>query len=62
MSDFDNGSANRNTLGRIADITGNHWSSGTGRGANEALIAGGNSSGGDFVWNGTEWLLSGVHS
>ncbi len=62
MSDFDSGQADNNTLGRIADFTGNQWSSGTGLGANEGLIAGGDSGGGDFVWNGTEWLLSGVHS
>jgi hypothetical protein len=46
-----------NTLGRIAGLT-----SGMGVGANEALIAGGDSGGGDFVWNGSEWLLTGVHS
>ena len=62
MSDFDSGQTKNNTLGRIADITGNKWNSGTGLGANEGLIAGGDSGGGDFVWNGTEWLLSGVHS
>ncbi|OEZ58485.1 trypsin [Duganella sp. HH105] len=63
MSDFDDSNnPNRNTLGRIADVTGNKWSSSNGRGALEALIAGGDSGGGDFVWNGTEWLLSGVHS
>ncbi|GJJ04037.1 hypothetical protein RugamoR64_45750 [Duganella rhizosphaerae] len=62
MSDFDDGTAARNTLGRIAGVTGNQWSSSTGRGADEALIAGGDSGGGDFVWNGKEWLLSGVHS
>lgn len=62
MSDFDSGQANNNTLGRIGDITGNKWTSGTGLGAKEGLIAGGDSGGGDFVWNGTEWLLSGVHS
>lgn len=38
------------------------WSSGTGLGVEEALIAGGDSGGGDFVWSGSEWLLSGVHS
>ncbi len=62
MSDFDNGTAARNTLGRIAGVTGNNWTSDTGLGAREGLIAGGDSGGGDFVWNGTEWLLSGVHS
>ena len=62
MSDFDDGTALHNTLGRIAAATGNNWTSSTGRGPNEALIAGGDSGGGDFVWNGKEWLLSGVHS
>ncbi|MTW31837.1 trypsin-like serine protease [Pseudoduganella danionis] len=62
MSDFDNGTAARNTLGRMAGVTGNNWTSDTGLGAREGLIAGGDSGGGDFVWNGTEWLLSGVHS
>jgi hypothetical protein len=62
MSDFDDGGSNRNSLGRIAGLTGNAWSSGLGQGANEALIAGGDSGGGDFVWNGKEWLLSAVHS
>jgi hypothetical protein len=62
MSDFDDGTAQHNTLGRIAGATGNNWTSSLGLGANEALIAGGDSGGGDFVWNGTEWILSGVHS
>ncbi len=62
MSDYDDGTAGHNTLGRIAGETGNQWASGTGLGHNEALIAGGDSGGGDFVWNGSEWLLSGVHS
>lgn len=46
-----------NTLGRITGLTSNQ-----GIGMNEALIAGGDSGGGDFVWNGSEWLLTGVHS
>lgn len=66
MSDFDNadGRAANNTLGRIAAVTGNAWASGTGLGANEALIAGGDSGGGDFVWDAAsgQWLLSAVHS
>ncbi len=64
MSDFDSGTANNNTLGRIAGATGNTWTSGTGLGANEALIAGGDSGGGDFVWDAAsgQWLLSAVHS
>lgn len=51
-----------NTLQRVANLTGNLWSSSVGLGENEAIIAGGDSGGGDFVWNGSEWLLSGVHS
>jgi hypothetical protein len=66
MSDFDNanGSATNNTLGRIAGVSGNAWTSNTGLGANEALIAGGDSGGGDFVWDAAsgQWLLSAVHS
>ena len=62
MSDFDNGSAALNTIGRMGDAIGGAWTSGTGLGTIESLIAGGDSGGGDFVWNGSEWLLSGVHS
>ncbi|RFP09334.1 PEP-CTERM sorting domain-containing protein [Duganella sp. BJB488] len=62
MSDYDDGSAAHNTLGRIAGVSGNGWRSGSGLGANEALAASGDSGGGDFIWNGSEWLLSGVHS
>ncbi len=62
MYDFDSGTANNNSLQRIADMTGNQFSSGLGLGANEALIAGGDSGGGDFVLVNGQWLLSGVHS
>jgi hypothetical protein len=64
IADYDSltNKANHNTLQRLAAITGNQWSSSQGLGMNEALIAGGDSGGGDFVWNGSEWLLSGVHS
>lgn len=62
LFDFDNGTQTHNTLGQIAALTGNGWTSSTGLGADEALVAGGDSGGGDFVWNGSEWLLSGVHS
>lgn len=63
MFDFDNpnGTGN-NTLGLIASATGNQWASGAGLGANEAIIAGGDSGGGDYVWTGSQWVLSGVHS
>ncbi|MYM67663.1 trypsin-like serine protease [Pseudoduganella sp. FT55W] len=62
MSDFDDGTAAHNTLGRIGAEIGAGWTSGTGLGVKEALISGGDSGGGDFIWSGTEWLLSGVHS
>ena len=63
MSDFDRTSnPNNNTLQRVANSIGGTWTSSNGLGADEGLIAGGDSGGGDFVWNGTEWLLSGVHS
>jgi hypothetical protein len=56
VADFDSGRARRNTLGRIPGLT-----SSTG-GTIESLITGGDSGGGDFVWNGSEWLVTGVHS
>lgn len=54
-----------NTLNRIAAITGsNAWTSGLSLGEREAMIAGGDSGGGDFVWDpvGGRWLLTAVHS
>ncbi|XVJ71672.1 MAG: trypsin-like serine protease [Rhizobacter sp.] len=54
--DFDNGTANQNTHCQIYLVCG------AGLGINEALIAGGDSGGGSFVWDGTQWLLAGVHS
>ncbi|MTV39810.1 trypsin-like serine protease [Duganella radicis] len=62
MSDYDDGTNAHNTLGRMSDVVGGGWTSGIGLGSQEALIAGGDSGGGDFVWNGSEWILSGVHS
>jgi secreted trypsin-like serine protease len=66
VSDFDSYNlsdpARYNTLDRIAALTGGSWTSSAGLGADEALIAGGDSGGGDFVWNGSEWVLSAVHS
>lgn len=61
VADFDNGTSTNNTLERVAALTGNQWSSGLGV-ENEAMITGGDSGGGDFFWDGSEWLLTGVHS
>lgn len=63
MYDFDDAANpdSRNTLQRLADATGQAWASG-GAIAGEGLTAGGDSGGGDLVWNGREWLLSAVHS
>ncbi|MFG6448294.1 trypsin-like serine protease [Roseateles sp. BYS180W] len=62
LFDFDNGTQTNNALARVGEQFGVNWDSNTGQGANEGLIAGGDSGGADFVWNGTEWLISGVHS
>jgi hypothetical protein len=66
MVDYDNvnRSATNNTLGRIGTATGGLWSSSAGLGTDEALIAGGDSGGGAFVWDDASgtWLLSAVHS
>jgi len=64
MVDFDHpdGNAINNTLQRVAAGTGNLWTSSAGLGLNESLIAGGDSGGPDLVWDGSQWLLSGVHS
>jgi len=56
VADYDDGSDLRNTLGRITGLT-----SDTG-GQIESIISGGDSGGGDFVWTGAEWLVTGVHS
>lgn len=61
VADYDSGTAGNNTLGIVAGMTGNLWTSDTG-GSPESLITGGDSGGGDFVWNGSEWLVTGVHS
>jgi hypothetical protein len=61
--DFDDGSAERNALQRLKTAHGASWAdSSTGLGTSEALIAGGDSGGGDFVWTGTEWKVTGIHS
>ena len=68
VADYDGGPPSRrhpegrnNTLGIVAGMTGDLWMSNNGDNI-ESLIAGGDSGGGDFVWNGTEWLVTGVHS
>jgi hypothetical protein len=63
MSDFDSPSnAGYNTLGLLATKYGGTWTSDAGLGANEGLIAGGDSGGGDFVFVNGQWVVSGVHS
>lgn len=61
MSDFDGPNGSYNTLAKVASVTGG-FSSHAGLGALESLIAGGDSGGGDFVFEGGQWLLSAVHS
>ncbi len=61
MSDFDGPNGSYNTLAKVAGVAGG-FSSSAGLGSNEALIAGGDSGGGDFVLEGGQWLLSAVHS
>jgi secreted trypsin-like serine protease len=62
--DFDalSNAATHNTIQRLADQGGASFTSSEGLGIPEAITAGGDSGGGDFVWTGTEWLVSGVHS
>ncbi len=67
VSDFDAPSSvanasQYNTLQRIADLTGGTWTNNAGLGANEALIAGGDSGGGVFIFEDGQWKLSAVHS
>ncbi len=67
ISDFDplptvTNASRYNSLARIAALTGNLWTSDAGLGVSEALIAGGDSGGGDFIWDGSQWVLSAVHS
>ena len=62
--DFDalSNPATHNTLQRVSDLRGNPWTSSQGLGIPEGLTAGGDSGGGDFFWDGDEWVLAGVHS
>lgn len=55
-------SARYNTLQRVANVANGSWTSDQGLGAGEALIGGGDSGGGDFIWDGSKWVLSAVHS
>lgn len=67
VSDYD-GAGWHNTLQVVANRTGHQWTSDAGiysptaYGKYEAGFTGGDSGGGDFVWDGDEWLLTGVHS
>ncbi len=64
--DFYNGtpaqSVQYNTLQRIASATGGTWGNSRALGKFESLIAGGDSGGGDFIWQDGAWVLSAVHS
>jgi hypothetical protein len=61
VSDFDDGSAQPNTLWQET-FYGSLDGSSAGLGAAEGFMTGGDSGGGNFVWNGSEWLLAGVHN
>lgn len=54
--DFDNGSLNQDTLCFLSNACG------LGLGSAESTVALGDSGGGSFVWDGTKWVLAGVHS
>lgn len=60
--DFDNGRTAQNALQRLYALTGVAVNSDLGLGASEAMIAPGDSGGGDFVLVDGQYLLSGVHS
>jgi Trypsin/PEP-CTERM motif len=61
--DFDNGRPAQNALQSLTDRYGDPLrGSSSGLGTREAMAAPGDSGGGNFVWNGHEWLLSGVTS
>ena len=63
VHDFDDGTSARNALQRLKDDKLGSWAdSSLGLGADESLVAGGDSGGADLVWDGVEYLLSGVHS
>ena len=67
--DFDDGSPERNAISRLYDFVGVSFTSDTGLNtANgelldaEAMMAKGDSGGGEFILKEGKWLLSGVHS
>jgi hypothetical protein len=60
--DFDSGQAAHNALQRLYGLTGVALGSDLGAGVGEAMIAPGDSGGGDFVLADGQYLLSGVHS
>lgn len=67
LADFDApagtpNAARYNTLQRVSTKVGGSWTSSAGLGSNEAMIAGGDSGSGDFVWDGNQWVLSAVNS
>lgn len=63
VADFDDGTDGRNALQRLKTAFVGSWAGSTlGLGDAEALSAGGDSGGGDFVWDGTRWRLTGVQS
>lgn len=66
LFDFDAQGVDRswrhNTLQLMANMHGKGWSSSAGLGDFEAFLAPGDSGAGAFVWDGSQWLLSGVMS
>jgi len=66
LFDFDAQGVDRswrhNTLQLMANMHGKSWSSSAGLGDAEAMLAPGDSGAGAFVWDGSQWLLSGVMS
>lgn len=61
VSDFDDGTEAHNTLWQET-FYGSRDGSSAGLGAREGFMTGGDSGGGNFVLQGGEWLLAGVHA
>lgn len=61
VSDFDDGTAGHNTLWQETFYGATDGSS-AGLGASEGFMTGGDSGGGNFVLQGGEWVLAGVHA